>query len=351
MNRRRNVLVLVVLAALGWLLAWPVPIDPVAWDPPPAPVLAPDERLRAIERIAASDLAGPEYIEIDAAGRLVTGYAGGALMRYASDGSEPRRIADTGGRPVGLRALRDGTLIVADAEHGLLRVAPSGAIEVLADGHDGVRFGLTDDVAVSADESVAYFTDASAKFGLDATYSDILEHGANGRLLKIDLGTRATTLLADGLHFANGVVLEPGERTLLVCETGSYRVLRVHLAGARAGTREVFADNLPGFPDNITWNGRDRYWVALFNPRNALLDRLGPHPFLRRVVARLPQWLRPQPVRHALAVALDRDGHLVDTLQYAGEGTYAPVTTVREAGRALYFGSLSEPAIGRLPLP
>ena len=347
----RTLLLLVVLAGAGYLLAWPVAIDPVAWDPPVAPAVAPDDRLRAIERIARSELEGPEYIEVDTAGRLVTGYVGGALVSHAADGSDPRTLANTGGRPVGLRALRDGTLIVADAVRGLLRVAPDGTVAVLADSHDGVRFGLTDDVTVSADESVAYFTDASSKFGLEATVADIIEHGANGRLLRTDLATGATTLVLDGLHFANGVALEPGDQSLLLCETASYRVLRVHVAGPRAGTFEVFADNLPGFPDNLTWNGRDRWWVALFNPRNALLDRLGPHPFLRRVMVRLPEWLRPQPVRHAWALALDRDGKVVDSLQYAGEGVYAPVTTVRESGAWLYFGSLAENAIGRMPKP
>ncbi len=285
---------LALLAALAYLAAWPSGIDPVAWDPPVAAPAPANDRLGAIERIAGTGgLVGPEYVEIDAAGELIAGYLGGELMRFAPDGGNARLIADTGGRPLGVRALRDGTLIVADAARGLLRVAPDGAIETLADQHAGLRFGLTDDVAVSADERMAYFTDASSKAGLGDTLRDVLEHGANGRLLQIDLATRATTLLLDGLHFANGVVLDPDGQSLLVCETTSYRIVRVFVAGARAGTHAVFAENLPGFPDNLTWNGRDRYWVALFNPRNALLDRLGPHPFLRE--AHDPRILRGSP--------------------------------------------------------
>jgi hypothetical protein len=82
-----------------------------------------------------------------------------------------------------------------------------------------------------------------------------------------------------------------------------------------------------------------------------LLDRLAPHPFLRRVVARLPDWLRPRPVHHGIALALDLDGKPVSYLEHSGADAYAPITTVREAGAWLYFGSLSEPAIGRMPAP
>lgn len=339
---------------LAYLGAWPVAIDPVAWMPPQAPaahdVYAPNERLRAVERLATNDITGPEYLDIDAQGRLYTGTLDGRLLRMQADGSGMVELARTGGRPIGLRVLRDGTLIVADGAKGLLRVSPAGAIEVLATGHEGVPFGLTDDVAVSADERVAYFTDASNRHGVNDHLDDILEHGGRGRLLRIDLATGETTLLRAGLEFANGVVLGPDEQFLLVSETGSYRVFRYWLSGSRAGEIEVFADNLPGFPDNITFNGRDRYWVALANPRNAALDRLGPYPRLRELVARLPQFLRPQPVRHGYVVALDLDGHVIETLQYAGDDAYAPITTATEAGDWLYLGSLTEPAIARLRL-
>ncbi|HQY36908.1 MAG TPA: SMP-30/gluconolactonase/LRE family protein [Pseudomonadota bacterium] len=354
-KRRWPWLIAAVLACFGaYLAAWPVAIEPVAWTPPPAPeaagVYAPNERLRAIERLAAGMLVGPEYLDVDAQGRLYTGTLDGRLLRLEADGSGVVELARTGGRPIGLRVLRDGTLIVADGARGLLRVAPGGVVEVLASSHDGLPFGLTDDVAVSADERVAWFTDASNRHGVDDHLDDILEHGGRGRLLRIDLATHETTLLRDGLEFANGVVPGPGERYLLVCETGSYRVLRHWLAGPRAGQTETFADNLPGFPDNITFDGRDHYWVALANPRNAALDRLGPYPRLRKVVARLPPFLRPQPVRHGYVVALDLDGRVVDSLQYAGDDAYAPVTTVRQIGDWLYLGSLDQPAIARVRL-
>jgi sugar lactone lactonase YvrE len=341
------------LALIGYLAAWPTPIDPAAWQPPAAPApsgaFAPNQRLAPLEPIAAIGLAGPEYIEVDAAGRLYAGFIGGKVMRFAPDGSEPVELAlISGGRPLGLRVMRDGGLIVADARRGLLRV--DGKVRVLADRFQGEALQLVDDVVVDAQERSAYFTEASHKFGLDGDLLDILEHGANGRLFRYDLEQSKLELMLDQLHFANGLAFGPGQHSLLLTETSSYRVRRYWLDGARAGQNELFADNLPGFPDNITFNGTNRFWVALANPRNGLLDRLAPYPFLRKVVARLPSWLRPQPVRHGLALALDLDGRPVSYLEDSSPDAYAPLTTVREAGSWLYFGSLSEPSIGRLPL-
>ncbi len=98
--------------------------------------------------------------------------------------------------------------MVADGYRGLLRVNPgSGRVEVLTDGADGVPFRFTDDVDVASDGTI-YFTDASSKFG-PAMHArdDIIEHGGHGRFLKFDPASGATTVLIDGLQFANGVAL------------------------------------------------------------------------------------------------------------------------------------------------
>ena len=55
-------------------------------------------------------------------------------------------------------------------------------------------------------------------------------------------------------------------------------------------------------------------------------------------------------MRHGYVVALDLDGLVVESLQYAGDDAYAPVTTVRQIGDWLYLGSLDQPAIARVRL-
>jgi sugar lactone lactonase YvrE len=344
---------LALAAFLAYLLLWPTGMEPVAWTPPPAPPLegayAYNEKLKGIQRLGEGVGRGPEAIAVNAIGQLYTGYADGRVVRYTPDGASYTELANTGGRPLGIAFGPKGGYVVADAKKGLLHVG-RGVAE-LATAAEDLPFGFTDDVDNASLDPTLYFTDASSKFGYGRHMTDLLEHGPNGRLLQYNFVDKTTRVLMRGLHFANGVAVGPGDEYVLVNETGEYRVLRYWLKGPKAGTHDVFIDNLPGFPDNITFNNRDRFWLAIFAPRDAMLDKLLPgSTYLRTVISKLPAFLQPRPQRHAFVLGLDLDGKVVANLQYAGADAYAPITSVREHGPWLYFGSLTYPAIGRLPL-
>ncbi len=342
-----------LFAAVVYLLVWPVNIEPAAWQPPPAPAddarFAENDRLAAVERIASGVGQGPEAVNIDRQGRLVTGFIDGRVMRFSPDGSNAELLADTGGRPLGIAFSSGGDVIVADAVKGLLRIRQPGTFQVIADSADGVPLGFTDDVDVSVDD-VAYYSDASVKFGVHHVMDDVFEHRPNGRLLATDLNTGETQVLMPNLYFANGVALGPNEDYLLINETTRYRVLRYWLKGERAGQSEVFIDNLPGFPDNITFNGTDMFWLALYAPRTAPLDALLPYPFVRKMVWRLPSAVQPGPVLHGYALGLSLQAEVKVNLQDASATAFAPITSVRQGQDYLYFGSLLAPSLARLPL-
>lgn len=354
MNRFFGILSILVLAAVLYLLLWPVPVDPVAWDVPEAPGLkgpyAVNDKLAGVEWLAEGVAEGPEDVAVDERGRIYGAYADGKIRRLNPEGSQPEVFTDTGGRPLGLAWAPDGSLVVADGIRGLLAIRANGTVRTLATSAGGLPFGFADDVDVAADGTV-YFSDASHKFGVHEVTADILEHGGNGRLLKYEPVADEVTVLLDGLQFANGIAVGPGERYVLVNETGSYRVTRYWLSGERAGNADVFIDNLPGFPDNISFNGEDTFWLAIYAPRNPLLDALSDNPFLRKLVFRLPEALQPAPVKHAIALGLNLDGEVVHNLQDSSEDAYAPITAVEQVGDTLYFGSLSVPAIARIPAP
>ena len=346
----------VVLAALlAYLLFWPVPIEPVAWQAPAAPALTGDyainDRLAGLTRLGEGQGVGPEDVAVDAAGNLFVGYEDGRLVRFDADGNNADLLANTGGRPLGLDFDNDGNLIVADGYKGLLRVAMSGKIDVLTSEADGMPFLFTDDVDV-ADDGRIYFSDASSKFGpaLKAR-DDILEHGGHGRLLQFNPATGVTTTLLDGLQFANGVAVAPDQQSVLVTQTGSYNIVRYWIAGERAGEHEIFFDNLPGIPDGMSSNGRDTYWVALYAPRNAVLDALSDWPFLRKMAFRLPQWMQPQPAAHAFVLGLSLDGRVTHNLQHVGADSFYPITSVEQANGKLYLGSLTQPAFAVIDAP
>ncbi|SRR6266545_1136312 len=375
---RRGFLFITVLIAIVvlYFLFWPVPISPQAWIPPSAPPLTGEyqqnSRLAGVERLSLGTNASrpgtgfaPEDVALDADGRIYSGLDDGRIMRLQADGTHADVFSNTYGRPLGLAFAPNGNLIVADAIKGLLAIAPDGSVTVLSTGSEGVLFGCTNDLDVAADGTI-YFTDASSKFPLSNFTADILEHGPNGRLLAYDPKTKTTRTMLSHLCFANGVAVSPDQSFVLVVETGKYRVHRVWLTkgptevvvvrsqtwigGPKYGRSEIFIDNLPGFPDGISSNGKDRFWLALVTPRDAGLDKLLPHPFLRKVVSRLPKFLQPAPKRYGFVLGLDSNGRVTENLQDGSPECYAEIANAVEHQGSLYFGSIGESTIGRFRL-
>lgn len=301
----------------------------------------------------------PEDVAIDAEGRIYAGFEDGRIVQADPDGSL-RVFANTGGRPLGLIFDREGNLLVTDALKGLLSISKNGEVKLLADkADDGAMFGCLNDIDVAADGTI-YFSEASRKFRMAVHVHDLLEHQPNGRLLAYDPATQKVRTVLRDLYFANGVAVSPDQSFVLVAETGKYRVQRLWLTGPKAGTSEVFIDNLPGFPDGISAKAaganakaagaNDKFWLAIVTPRQALFDRLLPHPFLRKVVYRLPKALQPAPERYSFVLGLDPQGHITDNLQNGLPHCYAQISNVIEHNGSLYFGSIGEDAIGRFTL-
>ncbi len=342
-----------VVCLLLYLGLWPVPIDPVAYQPPTPPPLdgaySPNNYLADVELLLEGAGDGPEDVDVDAEGRIYGGMVDGRIMRSGPDGKNAELFADTGGRPFGLEFDTDGNLIVADGVKGLLSIAPDGTITTLTTESDGVPFMFTDDLDIAPDGKI-YFSDASSKYGIHEVNEDILEHGGHGRLVMYDPVTGTTETLADGLQFANGVAVSPDGSFVLINETGSYCVNRFWLEGPKAGTMEPFIQNLPGFPDGISSNGEGLYWLAIYAPRAESVDILHPSPALKKLVFRLPAFLRPVPVMYGFVLGLDGDGNVVHNLQDP-TGAFAPVTSVEEVNGTLYLGSLTYPAAARIAKP
>jgi len=351
------VLALLVLLA-GYFLLWPVPIEPIAWQAPVNPGYAGpferNERLTGLQTFDLGGLHGPEDIALDGEGRIYAATHEGVIIRLDADGRNPVRWVDTGGRPLGIDFDAAGNLIVADAYRGLLSVDPQGRVNALVTEADGVPIRYADDVDVAADGRI-FFSDASTRFGAadwggtyEASLLDLMEHSSSGRLLVYDpvQGTASTVL--DGLSFANGVAVDPQQQFVLVTETGKYRVIRYWLQGSKIGLAEPVLEELPGFPDNITAGQDGRFWVALASPRNAMVDAMADQPFWRKVVQRLPAFLRPQAVAYGHIIAIDGDGNVLEDLQDPA-GSYPVNTNVTETDDYLYVGSLVAPVLPRLP--
>lgn len=357
MKRFDFALIATIAVAAVYLTLWPLPIEPVAWQAPPNPgytgPFAWNERLKAVEIIPLADTHGPEDIALGPDGLFYAATHEGWIVRFNSDGEAPERWKQTGGRPLGIDFDAGGNLIVAEAYRGLLRIAPDGTISLLTDEAGGVGISYADDVDIAADGKI-YFSDASTKFAppdyggtYPASLVDLIEHGGHGRLLVYDPRTQEAQVLIDGLQFANGVAVDPAQRFVLVNETGMYRVLRYWLVGEKAGTRDVLIDELPGFPDNISAGLDGRFWVGFASPRSTLLDNFAGKPFARKLVQRLPGFMRPGAQPYGHIIAIDADGNVLEDLQDP-DAAYPVITGVLELADRLYLGSLVAPGIGWL---
>jgi len=356
-----SLLVILVIAALLFGAAFmPGHLDPQAWQPSRAPeaqgFYARNTILRSMRRVDTPGGSGPESLVVDDQGYVYTGYLNGDLTRLDVNTGAHVRLINTGGRPLGLCRAQDGGLIIADAIKGLLHYQQdSGVLSVLVDRLEGAPLGFTNGVACSPDGSGIYFTDSSQHFPFPDYLSDQTEHRPHGRLLRYDVANGTTQVLLDGLYFANGVALGPDQTYVLVAETNAYRVIRYWLKGDKAGQREILLDNLPGFPDNLSYDRDGHFWLALNGLRNSAVDRLAPWPHWRKLIARLPGRLRNKllqaPPPYAWVLAFDEDGKIVANLQDGGSEAYAPISSVIRVGEQLYFGSFSASAIGVLPAP
>lgn len=356
----RAVLSLLILC-LAYLLLWPVPIEPEAWEAPVDKGLvgpfAVNQGLVGHEHIALPPgHHGPEAAVVGADGALytstVTDSGEGWLLRMAPGGAfEP--WVRLPGRPLGLIAGQDSDLWVADAFDGLFRVTLAGVVSRELDSVDGLPLLYADDLAMTPDGKI-YLSDASTRHGakasgdtLKASLIDIMEHASSGRVVEFDSRTGLSRTVMSGLNFSNGVAADPQGRFILVNETAEYRVWKYWLTGERAGTSEVLIDNLPGFPDNIVTATDGRYWLGLVSPRSPILDKLAGKPFVRKIVQRLPAFMRPDAQHYGHIVAINEEGKVLADLQDPS-GQLHTTTGAVEIGGDLYITSLSSSYMGKL---
>ncbi|KAF0290714.1 Adipocyte plasma membrane-associated protein [Amphibalanus amphitrite] len=362
-------------------------------SPPLEGVLERNERLSSMEPLLGDLATGPESTA-SRGGAVYTGVEGGAILRLTDDGGA-ETVAQLGrcddpldsprcGRPLGIRFDQQGRLLVADAYLGIHRVnVSSGAVERLVPTGvmvDGEPLRFCNDV-LSASDGTIYFTSSSAIADLHNGFMELAVRGT-GRLFRHDPVTNTTTVLLSGINFANGIALNGRETALLVSETARYRVLRVWLKGGRAGTSEVAADNLPGFPDNIRPRPDGGFFVGLCGLRyqNPLAEGLiKPHPLLAKLLLRILS-VAMTPIRllerafpnpytqtiiykgvtmrtmqrlssygralHAMGLELSDTGAVTGSLHTS---RMACISEVNEHDGALFLGSPFEDFLGRVP--
>jgi sugar lactone lactonase YvrE len=157
--------------------------------------------------------------------------------------------------PAGIRAtaLDDGRIVVADGKGGKTIAPPEGYACPTA--------------LAFADETTLIVCHGSSRHRATDWVVDLMEKNSSGSVWKFDLETAAQTCLARDLAFPNGVLVTA--LGLVISEAWRHRLLRIAENGAPP--RPVLS-KLPGYPARIHPAADGGAWLALFAPRNRLIE-------------------------------------------------------------------------------
>ena len=366
-SRRPKRLLLVAIVAIFALLAaylffWPVPVNPVAWQPAAnagySGRFASNDRLSAISISQLNGENGPETIVIGKDHKLYTGVLGGKVLRMNPDFSGIETFANTGGRVLGLAFDTTGRLLVADAQKGLLAINPDGTYRTLIDGTAGPQsVGFVNSLVVASSGTI-YVSVATARFpparlGQDSVLFDLLEHGNTGQILEFNPVTGARRTVARGFHFSNGIELSQDEKFLFVSETAGYRIWKIALPADQididhSPQATVLLDNLPGYPDNLTRGLNGKIWFGMPQQRTSGMDNLAEHPALRAMLVRLPKFLWPLPKQFGHVAAFNEQGEIVVDLQDPSGKLFGGATGATETSGRLFIQSQLSHGMGYL---
>ena len=349
-----RILFAVIVLGLAYLLFWPVPVAPIAYEMPETNGFtgdfAPNAALDKAQLIRLPDgETGPEDIAVLPDGAVYTTSLPGGLFRI--DGAQPVEVDQLGGRPLGLRAGPDGALYIADSFRGIMRWTGPGSLEQVVGDINGAPVIYANQLEVARDGTI-YFSNSSDRFDPETmggtkptSVLTIWEQSDTGYVARHTPGG-VTEKIAEGFVYTNGVALSPDEDFLLIAETGRARVHKLWLSGPKAGQQEILLENLPGYPDNLEAQGDGTFWMAFASPR-VPSEVLMPYPFLRKVIWRLGPAVRPAPIHRGMMVQFDADGTILRTVQDP-EGRIGITTGGKVVGDHLYVMTLDSPWFGRL---
>ncbi len=346
-----------LLAALLYFGLWPVAIEPQAWQAPPAPPYRGDfsvnDSLRTFDSLTMGDQTGPEGVVVDSEGRVYATTDQGWIVRWQPDQLVGEKWVKLPGRGLGICLGDNDDFWVADAFDGVFHISADGEVTQRLTEVEGQPLLYANDLVMAPNGKI-YLSDSTTRFSAKAygsTYQaslvDIMEHKKTGRVIEFDPTTQQARVILSGLSFANGVTVDPEGHFLLINETSEYRVWKYWLAGERQGQAEVIVDNLPGFPDNILAGQDGRFWLGFTSPRIALLDSLADKPLMRKVVQRLPSFVRPAAQYYGHILAISGDGDVLMNLQDPA-ATYPLTTGASETSDYLYVSSLVAPVLARI---
>lgn len=321
---------------------------------------AENDVLLQAQAIGLGRIEGPEDVILDRQDRLYGSTREGWIVRFSGPNFEHRDVfARIGGRPLGMAFDKDENLIVCVGGMGLYGVRPDGEVFKLTDQtnrswfkvNDDSRLRLADDLDIAPDGKI-YFSEATIRYEMHSWYVDGVEGRGNGRLICYDPDTKTTRTVVKNMVFPNGVCITHDGQAVLVASTWLCKIFRYWIAGPRKGKVDIFADNLPGYIDNINRASDGGYWVALVGIRYPAYDLAMRKPGFRlKMIKQIPpdEWIYPG-INNGCVIKFNAQGEAQYSFWDPGGTNHPTITSMREHKGWLYLGGLENNRIGRIPL-
>ena len=325
-------------------------IHPHVWNPPVKPEfeeeLTLNDKLASISKIDLGKWNGPEDFAFDAPGHMYCGvhkgekdFSEGAILKISPEGKVEEFIK-TNSWVTGMEFDRRGNLIALMNGVGLVSIDQAKNIEVLVKKDLDNRPILMGSGLTIAKDGMIYFANLSSAASTSPKYINhlFLELKPTGGLYRYDPKTKETHTISKGNYFANGLALSKDETFLLLSETSKYRILKYWLKGEKAGTSEVFLDNLAGFPNNISRTSNDNFWIGFTTKRNDQLDNLHPKKGMKKLVFGLPSFIQPKTEKFGMILEVSEQGEIIQALFDTAGESVMEAGAVKEFENNLYIG-------------
>ena len=322
-------------------------IHPHAWTPEKAPSLPVGTEV--LTQSTAIDLLGyygAEDFAVDSEGNIYCGshkgesdFSSGAILKISPDGKVLPWVK-TAAWVTGVEFDQEGRLLAMLHGVGLVRFNSKNSVDTLVTHTpNGAPLLMGAGMRQGVDGKI-YFTNLSDRDQTsDQTIDKLfLELRPQGGVYVFNPDTGEVETLREESYFPNGLALSKEEDYLLVSETSKYRILRYWLKGEQKGQWEVFMDNLPGFPNNISPRSNGNFWLGFTTKRNADLDKLHSKPFMKKVVYNLPNFLKPAPEAFGMLMEVSDEGQIIRTFLDSSGSQVAEAGAILEKEGTLYLG-------------
>lgn len=247
--------------------------------------------------------------------------------------------------------LQDGTLLFAadGFETRAVRVDEKAGLRCITD----LAFTGTGTLAVCL---------GSSQHSSDRWKHDLMERGASGRVVEVDLSNGGSRKLARNLAFPFGIAPTPAG--VVVSEAWRHRLVLL-----ASGCAEHVLANLPAYPSRLRAAAGGGYWLTLFAPRSQLIELvLRQRAYRERMMREVaPEyWVAPtlaaassfqEPLQggairthgiikpwapsrsYGLVTRLDEAFQPVESYHSRADGTYHGIVAVAEVGSRVFVAS------------